>query len=293
MKIKMFRKKILLALAITAVISLPVLPSVFAQDYTDIYVNLTVDEGQRAEIALDGCWHLGGDEYAHWYEGSVSLIQPSNRNDWGDGPGDPADGEAHNWGSVTGTPVYDTLGEGQDLHPTDNNAFGYGDCKFTLTIDGYEEYNVQLYKNDEGFNDGDGHLIPDMRGSDTAGFDYVLDSEDPPYDYVENQGEHGFYIVAENIGDVLNDTGAAGEVSGGYTAQRPYNAIDCPSGTGSRPCYHLIPTESGTPQVLYDETSDHPFTDKTLIIREGVSADYSYPAGDYTMTLTVNVYTNP
>jgi len=290
MKIKTFRKKIFLLLAITALVSMAVLPSVFAQDYTDISVSLQVDQGQFAEISMDGCWKYVITPNWLFTGTSLSLLQPGDRGD-GTETGDPADGEDSDWGTVTGTAKYDT--EGGDANgnvvPTDTNAFAYGDCKFTLTMQGYTEYDVQLYGTQFLHNTNLVDEILDMHGSGTAGFDYILDSDDPPYDYFADQGEHGFYVVAEDIGNIKNDSGAAGGTD--YTAKRAYNAINCPAGTGTRPCYHMIPS-SGSPQILYDEASTN-FTDKTIIIREGLSADFNSPAGGYTMTLTVNVYTNP
>ena len=280
---------------------LPVLPGALAQSNADINVTLDVDLGEIAEIDSDGCWAPISltDELPWWgWSGlkaiyAVTLRQPGDRIDEV-AFGDPAEGEDSHWGSVHGTAVYDTEGGNPNSNIFDlsnTNAFGYGDCKFTISVNAFPEYNIELYATDfEHTNPA--FQIPDMVDYNQADFDFTLDAEDPPYNYDPDQGEHGFYILATDISSVKNDTGAAAGTT--YTGPGPKAYDDDSSCNTDRPCYHFFPNTATSPQVahvLFDETSGD-FNDGTLIIRTGLGLG-GLASGDYSMTYSVNLNTAP
>jgi len=284
------KQKLVLRLIGLVAITTMILPSIVkAQEYTEVNVTLQVDQGQLADITVDGCWKqvLGNWQWSGSSDATLTLLQPGDREDTGSG--DPADGTDSDWGIVTGTAKYDTAGGNpnfDEFAPTNTNAFAYGDCKFTLSFMGYDPYAIELYGTP--FD----HTvvveqIDDMRRYNQTDFDYLLNAGNSGYPYVANQGEHGFYILAENIGNVETDDGTAAGVA--YDTDRTYTDTTCNT---DRPCYHFIPT-GPTSQDLYTFTNAGDFENKTLIIRTAAGADFSFPAGDYAMTLTINLNTTP
>ena len=256
--------------------------SVFAQDYHNLDVNLTVEVGQISSFSFDGCWHQLTGEVLGWEfntsDTTANLRQPGNRTF-------PSSGDQYDW--------YDVYGgdpEG-DLAPNNTNAFGYDDCRFKVTAENWSNWNITLYS--DAFDDGLGHEVPDMAGYNTAGFDYNIESEDPNTgggtQYPLADGEHGFFIVDKSAGMVspTTDTGSAAGVT--YTTQKTFDATTCGDGN-ARPCYHFIPS-SASPQTIFSSSSN--VTDETFVTRFGMGADFSFPAGDYSMTVTLTLNTTP
>ena len=255
--------------------------SVFAQDYHEVDVNLTVELGQISSFELDGCWNdTGGDTWVFdTNDSTATLNQPGDRES------NPNSGDQYGW--------YDTYGGNANgnLAPTDTNSFGYDDCQFKVTAENWSSWNITLYSDD--FDDGFGNEVPDMAGYSNANFDYNLESEDPNSgggtQYPLDDGEHGFFIVHKSSGMVspATDTGSAGGVS--YSSQKTFDATTCGDGN-ARPCYHFIPG-SGSPQTIFSSSSN--VTDETFVTRFGMGADLSFPAGDYDMTVTLTLNTTP
>lgn len=272
-------KKIVFSMAIIA--ALMFLPSVFAQDYADIDVSLQVEQGQFAELTLDGCWINTSGETWEWSGTAISLKQPGDRES-----GSGTDGDAYNW--------YDVYGGDPNGNATitDTNTFAYGDCRFDITIQNYSDYALQLYGTDfESLT----HEIPDMVGSTLATFDFALESEDPDdpthadkYPNVVGQGEHGFFIVNTDIdtGDILQDTGY-GATS--YSTPKKYDATDCADGS-ARPCYHMIPEQANAKSMVDENAGD--LTNVKMIIRQALGAS-NLASGDYSMTTTMVLNTSP
>lgn len=238
---------------------------VMAQDADTISVSMEVD-AQLAELTLVGCWEESAADTWTFTDTDATLLQPGDREAVANGSGDP-----YAW--------YDTAGSSANgnVGPTDGNAFAYDDCQFNVSVVGYSEYDITLHAGDftNGTND-----IPDMKDSATIGFDFTMTSENPsaPYDYVSGEGEHGFFLVDSDI-TTLSDTGTAAGVS--YTTAKDFDATTC--GTGSnRPCYHLVPA-SGSPQTIFDENAGISIEDQKFVIRVGMAADFSFPAGTYAM----------
>jgi hypothetical protein len=294
-------KKTVLKLFILFLVFCACIPAVVtAQEYTDVEVTLEVEQGEFAEITADGCWKsIAGDwDWSGSGDTTLTLLQPGHRETDGSAGGDPADGTDTDWGTVTGTVKYNDPGldpNGAAFAPSDGNAFGYGDCKFTVTMLGYTDYAIELYGTTFLHTNTVNEIRDMVDYNNSSTFNYTLNAELPPdYDYVPNQGEHGFYIVAQDIDPTLInvelDTGAAAEIT--YDIQKKYTATDC--GT-SRPCYHFIPFDdvfAQHPQVLFTEAAGE-FENKTLIIRTGLGIDYTFSSGDYSLTVTVNLHPLP
>lgn len=273
-------KKLLLMLSALLMFSLALLPNVLAQDYTDINVTLEVGEGQFAELTVDGCWVDTAGTWG-WSGTGVSLLQPGDRENGIE------IGDRWTW--------YDTWGGAANGNATgtNTNAFAYGDCKFTVTVTNYTNYQIQYYGDD--FDDGAGHYIPDMVGYDTSGFNFTIESEDPDdpthankYPYASGQGEHGFFIVDTDIAVIEDDTTYDGDPD--YAVSKTYDAANC--GTDSdRPCYHQITAlGSGYEKILVDSAGD--LTDATIEIRTAFGSS-GLTAGDYTMTQTMAFVSPP
>jgi len=250
---------------------------VMAQDSETIAASMEVDS-QVAELDLVGCWEESAPDTWTFTDTAATLLQPGDREAVANGSGDP-----YAW--------YDTAGSNAngDPAPTDGNAFAYDDCQFNVTVVGYSEYDITLHAGD--LTDGT-HDIPDMKDSGTAGFDFTMTSENPsaPYDYVSGEGEHGFFIVdADAAFSALSDTGTAAGVT--YTTAKTFDATTC--GTGSnRPCYHFVPA-SANAQTIFDETSGTTLEDKKFVVRVGMAADFSVPAGTYAMNSSAPYNSTP
>lgn len=259
----------------TLMLGMFILPA-SAQDADIIIVNATVDVGLYAEFELYGCW----DEpvAAEWEfvlgDDIATLNQPGDRET---GLGD--NGDQYGW--------YDTHGDTPNgiLYPTATGAFGYDDCKFIVTAENWSNWNITLYS--DAFDDGFGNQIWDMIGYSTNGFDFTLENE--ASGYPATQGEHGFFIVDKSLGMVAaaEDDGTAAGAS--YTNPKDFDETTCGS-SSNRPCYHFIPS-SGSPQTIFSSSSN--VTDQAFVIRFGVGADFSFPAGTYEATATLTLNTTP
>jgi hypothetical protein len=268
-------------------LGLSVIPGTNAQDSTDISVSLGVEEGQSAEINVLGCWEyidVRGTMTWTWNQGedpaNVGLFQPGDRDN------DVGIKDRHGWYEVEGG------APNGNANITDTNAFAYADCAFDITVHNYANYQIQYYGTDfESLYS----TFPDMAGSHTAGFDYILESEDPDdptnadkYPAVTGQGEHGFFIVGLeggtgtdtlDSGDIALDTGYGGTT---YSTQKAFNATDCNT---SRPCYHEITPGPGEYAKILVEDAGY-LTNAQIEIRTGLGAS-GQAAGDYTMTQTM------
>lgn len=258
---------------LTLLFGLSMMPA-SAQNYDIITVDATVDVGQYADFALVGCWNeIALDEWAFDpLDDTANLRQPGDRESLG--TGDP-----FSW--------YDTAGGTPNgaLDPFAASAFGYDDCRFTVTAQNWSNWNITLYS--DTFDDGFGNQIWDMIGHTADSFNFTLENE--ATGYPATQGEHGFFIVNKSAGMIsaATDDGTAAGTT--YLTTKTFDEATCGS-SNNRPCYHFIPSV-GSPQTIYNSSTT--VIDETFVVRFGMGADFSFPAGTYDMTTTLTLNTTP
>jgi len=266
-------------LALIAMVAMVAVSSVAFAQNSSVTVGTNVGNATSIETL---CWHQDEGFNMAWYGTMVSLIQPGDKGEDAE-DGDPADGQDTDWGTITGTEQYDTLGGNPlgSLTGEAGNAFGYGDCKTTVSTSDHS-WDIALTAGD--FKNA-GHTvdIDDMGGFETTGFDMLLDNGATGYHADEE--EHGFYILGDStgIGALINqDNGTAGGVS--YGTPKNFDALTC--GSGSEPCYHGLENSLG--QQLYSDTSAG-LNSQEFITRFGVGVDDNTDADSYSMTATYTI----
>jgi hypothetical protein len=275
------KKKIVSMLFIAAVLGNMVIthsPNVSAQDLVDVTVDMTVDVGQEASLTFDGCWHYNIEGLSWSYspaDTTANLKQPGDRE-----TGAPT-GDQYGW--------YDTAGDSPNANilPSSGDAFGYDDCRIKVTARNWSNYEITLYGDSLGFDNGSGEKFPDMDNYTGSDFNFILDNENPSTPYPGTDGEHGFFIVDKSAGitQTFTDDGP-GDVY--FPNGETYDATDC----SGRPCYHHLPDGVGNAVTIIDEGAGD-LEDDTFVLRFGVGTDFLVPAYTYGATITITLNTTP
>ncbi len=264
-------------IALAALALMVTVSSVAYAQSSSVTVNTTVGSATSISAA---CWTLSGTY--QWTGTSLGLVQPGDFT--GAGTDGIADDPADDY-TPAGTAVYTTLGgnPASSLTGENFNAFGYGDCKATISTN---DLTWQIDLKADAFDNAGGTAdIDDIAGAGTIGFDYDLDNNETTTPYAATDEEHGFYVVSDSatLDALMNaDDGTAFGVT--YTTANDYDLATC--GGGAEPCYHGLENTNG--QVIYDNTAAGLSADE-FVTRFGVGVDSGTAADTYSMTATYTI----